>query len=295
MNISQPAIWPVSPLVIFDCDSTLTGVEGIDELARIVASERDGDTKEDISLSIASLTKRAMEGDIPLEAVYDKRLVTLNPTQAQVRKIARVYREMMIADAKRVIEALQALGVQVFIISGGLIEPVRDFGVWLGVPRERIFAVEMEYDQLAGQWWRYWEQPGGQNTRANHLAIFPTPLTGSQGKNRVIARLRAEHPGRALLIGDGLSDLEAGAEVNLFVGFGGAVYRKRIAEASPVYIQGKSLSPILPLALGQSGNVPRFAPLWAEGLTRVFNGEVSFQDDEMRRIFLAAMRGTGSR
>ena len=32
-----------------------------------------------------------------------------------------------------------------------LVETVRDFGVWLGVPRENIFAVHMEYDQLAGE------------------------------------------------------------------------------------------------------------------------------------------------
>lgn len=281
-------VWPISDLVIFDCDSTLCTIEGIDELARLSAG--DGGAAKTLALNIASLTKRAMEGDIPLEAVYGQRLVTLNPTQAQVQQIAKIYREKVIPDARPLIEALQVLGAQVFIVSGGLIEAVRDFGVWLGVPRENIFAVSMEYDQLAGQWWRYWEQPGGQNPRANYLAVESNPLTGSHGKNRIIARLRAEHPGRVLLVGDGLSDLEASSEVDLFTGFGGAVYRQRVAEESPIYIQTPSLAPLLPLALGQLGKVPRFAPLWADGLRSIYSGETTFNQADLRETFLAAIR-----
>ena len=275
-----PSVWPIANHVIFDCDSTLSTIEGIDELARMTGHEYD----------VAQLTKRAMEGDVPLESVYGHRLVTVNPTQEQVRAIAKEYRETVVPDAPDVIKALQSLGTEVFIVSGGLIEPVRDFGVWLGVPRDHIFAVNMEYDQLAGQWWRYWELPGGDNPRANYLAIEPNPLTGTLGKNQIISRLRSQFPGRFLMIGDGLSDLEAAVDVDLFIGFGGAVYRKRIAEESPVYIHALTLSPILPLTLGQLGNTPRFASLWAEGLQRVYNDEVTFKDEALRASFLSAQQ-----
>lgn len=288
-----PAIWPPFKLVIFDCDSTLTLVEGIDELARIAAEEdtSGGRSAESIALSIATLTKRAMEGDLPLEAVYGQRLHTVNPTLAQVSKIASIYREKVIPDARQVIEALQALGCKVFIVSGGLFQAVRDFGVWLGVPVENIFAVDMEYDQLSGAWWRYWEQPGGQNPRANHLAVEASPLTGTRGKNRIIAHIRASHPGRAMLVGDGLSDLEAGGEVNLFVGFGGAVYRQRIDEGSPVYIRSASLASVLPLGLGLSGNTPPYTALWVEGLRQIIHGETVFHDRRLFDTFRDAIRG----
>ncbi len=275
-----PPIWPIANIVIFDCDSTLSTIEGIDELARMTGQEYD----------VARLTKRAMEGDVPLESVYGHRLVTVNPTQEQVQKIAQAYRETVIPDAGEVIAALQAMGSEVFIVSGGLFEPVRDFGVWLGVPRENIFAVNMEYDQLAGKWWRYWDQPGGQNPRANYLAIESNPLTGTLGKNQIISRIRATHPGRVLMIGDGLSDLEVSEDVDLFVGFGGAIYRERIAAESPIYIHKPTLAPILPLALGQLGNTPRFANLWADGLQRVYTDEVTFQDASLRNSFLTALR-----
>ena len=98
MSSHQPPVWPPSNLVIFDCDSTLTTIEGIDALARLAAA---------------------------------------NPTQAQVRQFAGRYRSTVIPDARTVIAVLQALRVQVFIVSAGLAEPVRAFGVWLGVPAGR--------------------------------------------------------------------------------------------------------------------------------------------------------------
>ncbi len=277
--MSLPSVWPTANVVIFDCDSTLSTIEGIDELARITGREHD----------IAILTKRAMEGDIPLEAVYGHRLVMANPTQPQVQAIAQIYRETAVSDAKAVIEALQTLGTEVFIVSGGLIEPVRDFGVWLGVPRDHIFAVAMEYDQLSGQWWRYWDQPGGHNPRASYLAFEPNPLTATHGKNRVIANLRAKYPGRTILVGDGGSDLEASPEVDLFMGFGGAIYRSKVLDEAPIYMHTPALSPVLPLALGQYGNTPRFARLWADGFSRICRDEATFRDAEMRRGFLGAM------
>lgn len=275
-----PPIWPTADLVIFDCDSTLSTIEGIDELARMTGHEYD----------VAMLTKRAMEGDVPLESVYGHRLVTVNPTQEQVRAIANHYRETVIPDAAALIAALQTLGTAVYIVSGGLIEPVRDFGVWLGVPRHNIYAVNMEYDQLAGQWWRYWELPGGANPQANYLAVEPNPLTGTLGKNQIIAQIRAEKTGRVVMIGDGLSDLEVAEDVDLFVGFGGAVHRQRVAADAPVYIHTLTLAPLLPLVLGQLGNVPPYATLWASGLKSVYDGEVTFRDPAMKEIFLTAMR-----
>lgn len=278
--MTPPPIWPISDIVVFDCDSTLSTIEGIDELARMTGHEH----------AVAVLTKRAMEGDIPLESVYSHRLVTVNPTQEQVQRIAQRYRETVIPDAKETITALQALGVKVFIVSGGLIEPVRDFGIWLGVPREHIFAVNMEYDQLAGKWWRYWEQTGGWNPRAQYMSVETNPLTGTGGKNLIVAQIRKEHSGRVILIGDGLSDMEAASEIDLFIGFGGAVYRQRIADESPIFIRSLTLAPILPLALGQLGNTEDYAQLWAEGLQRVYTDDVVFSDPALRASFLSALQ-----
>lgn len=275
MTVGAP-IWPVAEVVIFDCDSTLSAVEGIDEIARLTGSESH----------VAALTKSAMDGEIALEHVYDHRLDRSNPTREQVSFIRDIYRENVIPDAPDVIAALRELGVAVFIVSGGLIEPVRDFGMWLHVPREHIFAVDMQYDQLSGQWWRYWEQPGGKNPRANYLAVDSNPLTATGGKNVLIDRIRALHPGRAMLVGDGLSDLEASGHVDLFVGFGGAVYRQRVAAGSPVYINTPHLAPILPLALGKLADVTPWRRLFSAGVRMVERGEVVFRKNRMKERLL---------
>ena len=59
--------------VIFDCDMTLVAVEGIDELARLKGQAE----------YIADLTRQAMDGKIPLEEVYAKRLELLRPTRGE--------------------------------------------------------------------------------------------------------------------------------------------------------------------------------------------------------------------
>ena len=270
-------LWFSSDLIIFDCDSTLSLIEGIDELARLAGQEAE----------IAALTKRAMEGDIPLESVYEKRMVAVKPTRAQMRAVKKAYRDHVVSDAQAVIAALQAVGKQVFIVSGGLREAVLDFGEWLGVPRNHIFAVGMEYNQLAGEWWRY-HRP---NDAEHYLAVEDHPLAAAGGKTAIIEQeIRSQYKGRAMLIGDGLSDLEARPAVDLFVGFGGAVKRERVAAEADVFISTPALSPILPLA---SKDLQGFAKqnlegLMANGLRRIERGEVTFRDPERLAAFWAA-------
>src|SRR5690606_9937304 len=129
--------WPPYEHVFFDCDSTLTSVEGIDLLADSLGKKQ----------RVEVLTQAAMDGTIDLEDVYAKRLRTLRPTRQQVLDLRHSYKNNMVEDAARVVAALQALGHKVYIISGGLAEPVEEFGISLGIPRERIRAVDIAYNE----------------------------------------------------------------------------------------------------------------------------------------------------
>src|SRR3954453_11251030 len=126
--------WTSFDLIFFDCDSTLSAIEGIDELARFKGKE----------WRIAVLTQKAMDGCPQFGGVYGKRLQAIRPTRGQLKAIEERYWETLVPDAREVIAALQFLGKQVFIISGGLAEPVRGFGGRLGVAPENIRAVELE-------------------------------------------------------------------------------------------------------------------------------------------------------
>ena len=230
-----PPRWPVYRHVIFDCDSTLTGIEGIDELA----------SHPDTRQRVADLTRSAMDGKVNLETVYGERLEILQPTRGAVRALRSRYRKHVVKDAAALIQALQVLGHEVYIVSGGLFDPVREFGMHLGVAPEHIRAVEVEYDTLSGNWWQ-----GQGPWHEAYLAVQHSVLTESDGKARVIRELLQNQTGRSLLVGDGVSDLLASREVDLFAGFGGVICRDRVASESKVFIQSQSIAPVLLLAAG---------------------------------------------
>jgi phosphoserine phosphatase len=216
--------WPHYDRVFFDCDSTLTAVEGIDVLAESVGKR----------WRVQVLTQAAMEGERDLEAVYARRLRAVKPTREQVRDIRRSYKRHAVEDAALVIAALHALGHEVYIISGGLAEPVEEFGVYLGVPRERIRAVGISYNQLSGDWWN--SNKSDQSGHEEYLNYQEGALTVSDGKAQIIRELLGRQRGRSLLVGDGNSDLLAGQAVDLFVGDGGVVVRPRVLAQAPAFI-----------------------------------------------------------
>ena len=271
--------WPTFELVFFDCDSTLSSIEGIDELARFKGKEG----------RVGLLTNKAMDGDLDLAEVYGKRLRAIKPTRAQLKAVEERYWETKVEDAQEVIAALQDLGKQVFIISGGLIDAVRGFGRRLGVEPERIRAVELEYNELSGRWWDYHE-PQAQHAKT-YLDYSEGPLTISDGKSRIVSELAGDLPGRRMMIGDGSSDLAARATVDLFVGFGGVVARESVKAAADIFVRSPSLAAILPLAAGRAcwdalRNTPH-QQLFRKGIALALEPDVvAFADQALRERFI---------
>lgn len=269
--------WSSFDMIFFDCDSTLSAIEGIDELARFKGKE----------WRVGVLTQKAMDGDLDLAEVYGKRLQAIRPTRGQLKAIEERYWETLVPDAREVIAALHFLGKQVFIISGGLAEPVRGFGARLGVAPENIRAVELEYNQLSGDWWRYYE-PQTQ-TKQTYLDYNEGPLTVSSGKPAIVRELAAGRHGRKMMIGDGASDLATRAVVDLFVGFGGVVARQKVKDGSDAFVSINSLAPILPLAVGPAAyarliGTPHQA-VYLRGIEMLSGEGVTIQSEELRAAY----------
>lgn len=270
--------WPPFQHVFFDCDSTLTQVEGIDVLAESVGKK----------WRVGVLTQAAMDGELDLEEVYGKRLQAIKPTRGQVYHIRQVYKAFMVADARPVIAALQWLGHHVYIISGGLAEPVIEFGLYLGVPRHHIRAVDLWYNRLNGHWWE-----NGLPIEDKYLDYQEGALTVSDGKAQIVRELLGDQPGRALLIGDGSSDLLAGRAVDLFVGFGGVVARPCVLAQAPAFIHSSSLTPLLALACGPAGlrqlEQTPFAQIAEKSFHLISTGAITFQDERLNDKFNEAI------
>jgi phosphoserine phosphatase len=205
--------------VLLDCDSTLSAIEGIDELAV--------HCREDVE----RLTDAAMRGRIPLEDVYGRRLDLVRPTRAAVAALGRDYVARLVPDARETIAALQAAGVDVRLVSGGLLPAVLAAAHAVGVPANRVLAVGIEF------------HPDG--TYAGFDASSPLAATG--GKRIAIERWNVARP--AMMVGDGSTDLEARPVVDLFVAFAGIVERPAVASAADVVVRANSLAPLLPLVL----------------------------------------------
>jgi phosphoserine phosphatase len=269
--------WPHFDHIFFDCDSTLTTVEGIDALAETMGK----------GWRVSVLTDAAMRGEIELEEVYAKRLRTLKPTRGQITAIRQIYKQNTVADAAAVITALQSLGHQVYIISGGLAEAVIEFGLYLGVPRDHIRAVGVAYDSLSGEWWQRIDE--GPNPDEKYVTYQKEELTISDGKAQIVTDLIGDQPGRSLLVGDGVSDLLASSAVDLFVGFGGVASRPRLIDEAPVFVSSASLAPLLAIAVGPAyirllQNTPH-RPVADRAYELISDGAILFNDEQLETKF----------
>jgi len=214
--------------VIFDCDSTLSALEGIDELAGPHRAE------------VARLTELAMAGEIALEEIYGRRLAFLRPTRAQVEALGRRYIEAVVPDAAETVGALQRAGVVVQVVSGGLLLPVLTLARHLGIPDTRVAAVPIWFD-AAG------EYAGFDVT---------SPFAQSGGKRRWIESNLHRLPRPILLVGDGATDLETRPVVDTFAAFTGVARRAPVVAEAEVELRGPSLLDVLRFVEPRGGQEP---------------------------------------
>lgn len=217
------ALGPPFEVVFFDCDSTLCAIEGIDELAR-----RSGVTAE-----VASLTEAAMEGRLPLEAVYGARLERIRPGRDAVEWLGERYVQALVEGAHEVVGTLTTLGKEVHIVSSGIRQAVLRVGETLAIPAERVHAVEVAWD-AAG---RYIDYDRG------------SPLWRAGGK-ATVCRAALRNGVAAAMVGDGVTDLEAAAAGVYVIGFGGVVRRSAVSRRADVFVPGPTLRPLLEVLLG---------------------------------------------
>ncbi|MEL7236518.1 MAG: hypothetical protein AAGK74_18585, partial [Chloroflexota bacterium] len=157
----------------------------------------------------------------------------------------------------------------------------------LGVSPERVRAVELEFNELSGEWWRYHDP--AQLSGQKFMDFYEGPLTISSGKPKVVEELADGLFGRRLFIGDGASDLATQENVDLFVGFGGVVARDNVRDAAAAWLSAKTLAPILPLAAGPNG----YARCVGTPHQKVFDKGISLarttlfelRDDDTRRAY----------
>ena len=204
--------------VCFDCDSTLSRIEGIDELA----------IRAGLESQIAPLTIAAMDGSVTIDAVYAKRLSIVRPDRAALAWLGKRYVDELVPGARETIGALHRLGKAVFIVSGGLMPAIEKLSQFLGISSDRTYAVDVTFE------------PDG----AYRDFDCQSPLTRADGKAEVCKLIAARH-GRIALVGDGVTDLAARHGGAYIVGFGGVVQRPVVMKGADAFVPGPDLTAVL--------------------------------------------------
>jgi len=131
--------------VIIDYDSTLIGCESLEEILRPACAQRPG-LEEDLR----ETTRLGMEGRITFQESLRRRLALASPTLADVRAFAAEAERWLTPGFDRVIADLLARGVEVRIVSGGLMEAIAPLAGKLGIPAERVHAVQLQWTSDGG-------------------------------------------------------------------------------------------------------------------------------------------------
>lgn len=208
--------------IVFDCDSTLASIEGIEALA--------AGAPESVRASIAELTAAAMEGRIPLQDAYGARLDTIRPSVQDVQRIGELYIQHCLPHAPELMAALHFLEKDLFVVSGGLLAPVRQLAGHLGIPPKRSMAVDVYFDG----------QGAYQGFEAN------SPLARAGGKLEVLSTLKVQY-GPLALVGDGATDLEAAPACARFIAFAGVESRPNVLAAADAVSEHRDLAGLLTL------------------------------------------------
>ena len=209
--------------VFFDVDSTLVTIEGIDVLAA-------GNPE------IVRLTDAAMNGEIPLDAVYERRLEIIRPTRAAVEALGAQYIASLVDGVPETIAALRDAGADVHLVTAGIAQAIAPLAAKLNIAPRAVHAVALQFDE-AGRYAGY-----------DRRSLLARP----GGKELVVRSILSRAKGRSAFVGDGITDLETKPVVDLFIGFGGVVVRDRVKQNAEVYVEEPTLRAVLPYLLDQT-------------------------------------------
>ncbi len=198
-------------LLLLDCDSTLSSIEGVDELGRLRGPEA--------FKAVEDMTNAAMDGGTPMEAVFAKRLDLIKPTKAELESLGARYVATVEPTARTALDAVRVAGWKIAIVSGGFTQAILPLAAFLGI--DRVEAVTLRF--------------GPDGAYAGFDETCPT--CRSRGKNAVARRLRQEYGATTVvMVGDGASDLEVKGDADRVIGFGRYAVRPKVKAGADAFI-----------------------------------------------------------
>lgn len=202
--------------IVFDVDSTLVTIEGLDWLAKYKGCE-DG---------VVELTRRSMEGIFDFQEAMIQKMNILSPSYADLERLGQAYCDHIVPGAADAIAQFHAQGKEVWILTGNFQPAVGILARKLEIPIDRVISNRVFFDD------------------AKAYAGFDaeSPLAKNGGKAIKIQDVLNREGKRVAFVGDGKTDLEVKPYVALFIGFGGVAERAIVKAEADIYISELSLA-----------------------------------------------------
>jgi phosphoserine phosphatase len=216
-------------ILVIDCDSTLTHIEGIDEAGRLRG--------EAVFKECEHLTRCAMDATMSIAETVRRRIALIQPSRDFCKTVSEIYKQNPQPGVREVLHNLRQAGWHIVIVSGGFRQCILPFAESLGVKDpDDVHATDLTFDE-----------------KGNYVAFDETyPGTREFGKQEVVntyleryKKRRAEEgrpvrPITVVMVGDGKSDLEVRTgggtpPAEFFIAYAGVIARKHVvAEADAV-------------------------------------------------------------
>ncbi|AYG95310.1 phosphoglycerate dehydrogenase [Brevundimonas naejangsanensis] len=182
----------ISPIFIFDFDSTLVRIETLEALADLAL--RDAPDAAERKARIAALTDDAMNGRIDFGSALKQRLDLLALRREHVEALADRILDEATVSVRRNVDFFQRDAERIYIMSGGFREVIAPLAERLGVAADHVLANDLIYDDE------------GRVTGVDEA----NPLSRDNGKPEVIKALNLAETlgGPVVMVGDGWTDAE---------------------------------------------------------------------------------------
>jgi phosphoserine phosphatase len=188
-----------------------------------------------------------MNGHIAFHEALSARLDLIKPSRTDISNFLKNHPFVLTDHMEKLVQCLHRRGTLVYFVSGGfrqvyccshlccfsvtrlrisitgyLAQMIEPIATSLQVPLHRIYANNLLFNEDTGEYVSFDKK---------------APTSRDGGKAQVIQNLKAWHRYASIvMVGDGVTDLQARPPADVFIGYGGVVTRQRVKDEADWYI-----------------------------------------------------------